>query len=386
MPRVWTPRLFLLSLAHFTSDAYSSFLSPLLPLFVAKLHLSLSDVGALVALSSATSSLSQPLFGAWADRLRRPWFVAFGPLLTAVFMSVAGAAPSFTSLVLVVLTAGLGSAAFHPQAAALAGAEGQVRSKSMSMFVTGGTVGFMAGPLVAVAVATRLGLEHMWMVSIPGVVVGLALIAWFLRVPIAPHVHDRPKLSELLPVWRPLTLIYLCGVFRTIVSFGFMTFLSLYLHRLGLSVTAGGLVITAFVAGGAAGGLCGGLLAERWGGRQVLVLSFLVSLPLLVGFLLLPIGPGIVSLVLGGAALQSALPVNVTMGQELSPRHTSTVSSLLMGVAWGTGLLLVAPLGVFADHSGLKAALLLASSMSACGAITALALPQRRATLVAVGA
>jgi len=63
MPRTITPRLGLLAFGHLTIDSYSSFFSPLLPLLVHKLHLSLTLVGTLVALSSITSSFSQPLFG-----------------------------------------------------------------------------------------------------------------------------------------------------------------------------------------------------------------------------------------------------------------------------------------------------------------------------------
>jgi len=35
--------------------------------------------------------------------------------------------------------------------------------------------------------------------------------------------------------------------------------------------------------------------------------------------------------------LQASLPVNVVLGQELSPRHAGIISSLLMGAAWGLG-------------------------------------------------
>jgi MFS family permease len=87
-----TPRLALLALAHFTSDAYSSFFSPLLPLLVVKLHLSLTLVGTLVALASVSSSFGQPLYGYISDRLHRPYFVAFGPLIAALFMSSIGLA------------------------------------------------------------------------------------------------------------------------------------------------------------------------------------------------------------------------------------------------------------------------------------------------------
>src|SRR5512132_3604583 len=98
MRSVASPRLLLLALAHFTIDAYSSFFSPLLPLLVTKLDLSLTRVGTLVALASSSSSFAQPLFGLLGDRLRRPWFVALGPLTAALFLSGIGMAPSFGAL------------------------------------------------------------------------------------------------------------------------------------------------------------------------------------------------------------------------------------------------------------------------------------------------
>src|SRR6185503_4890460 len=119
MRSVVQPRLALLALAHFTIDAYSSFFSPLLPLLVTKLHLSMTLVGTLVALASLSSSMSQPLFGWLGDRIRRPWFVAFGPLTAAIFLSCVGLAPSYGALVALLMLGGIGVAAFHPQSAAL---------------------------------------------------------------------------------------------------------------------------------------------------------------------------------------------------------------------------------------------------------------------------
>jgi FSR family fosmidomycin resistance protein-like MFS transporter len=82
--------------------------------------------------------------------------------------------------------------------------------------------------------------------------------------------------------------------------------------------------------------------------------------------------------VLGSFALQSSLPVNVVMGQELSPRHASTISSLLMGFAWGAGALLIGPVGALADRAGLHAALLALTSLTAVGFACAMLVPDIR--------
>src|SRR5262249_31626241 len=209
MRSVVTPRLLLLSLAHFTIDAYSSFFSPLLPLLVTKLDLSLTRVGTLVALASVASSFAQPVFGLLGDRLRRPWFVAVGPLIAATFLSAIGTAPTFGALVSLLMLGGIGVAMFHPQAAAISSGLTARRSVAMAIFVTGGTLGFSLGPLVAVSVVGAFGLERTWVAAFPGLLMAGLLLAWFMRVP--PHTHAgraRPRLSGLRPVLRPLTLLY----------------------------------------------------------------------------------------------------------------------------------------------------------------------------------
>ena len=59
----------------------------------------------------------------------------------------------------------------------------------------------------------------------------------------------------------------------------------------------------------------------------------------------------------GGFLLQSTLPVNVTFGQQLAPVSAATVSSLMMGFAWGVGSLLAPVVGLLGDRLGLNVAL-----------------------------
>ncbi|HEY6865979.1 MAG TPA: MFS transporter [Candidatus Eisenbacteria bacterium] len=378
MRRVITPRLALLALAHFSIDAYSSFFAPLLPLLIGRLHMSLTNVGTLVALASVTSSFAQPLFGWLSDRVHRPWFVALGPIVAATFLSSIGLAPSYAALVALLVAGGIGVAAFHPQAAVIASGLSSRRSLAMSVFITGGSLGFSLGPVFAVTVADRLGLERTWVASALGVLMSLVLLSQFARLDPHPRARGpRPAFSELRPVAVPLALLYGVVVCRSAVSYGFMTFLPIYLHRHGYSLSTGGALLTAYLALGGVGGFLGGWLSDRWGGRNVVRASFLGSLPLFIAFLLLPDRIGVPCLILAGFVLQTSLPVNVVLGQELSPRHSSTISSLLMGAAWGVGALLIGPLGALADAHGLQVALLSLTGMLAIGLGLALALPER---------
>jgi hypothetical protein len=100
-----------------------------------------------------------------------------------------------------------------------------------------------------------------------------------------------------------------------------------------------------------------------------LLFSFLAGTPFFFAFLLLPDALGIPCLILGAFLLQSSLPVNVVLGQELSPRHSSTISSLLMGAAWGVGALIIGPIGALADVHGLRIGLAALSCMLLLGIV-----------------
>lgn len=363
-----TPRLGMLALGHFTIDAYSSFFLPLLPLLAQRLELNYAMVGGLTAMASLSSSFSQPAFGVWADRMRRPWFVALGPLIAALFMTSIGLATHYATLVALLIAGGIGVAMFHPQTAKLAGASSPRRGLAMSFWVTGGTLGWALGPAYATAVVGRFGLDHTWVAAAPGLVLCALLFAWFARVAPATTAKrvDAP-LAELRPVAKPLAMLYFTVVCRSAVSSGFATFLPLWVHAHGGSVARGGVLTTVYLTLGALGGFAGGWLADRFGGRKVVVASFALAAPFYVLFFLLRGPIAFVALVTGYTMLQASLPVNVVLGQELSPRHAGIISSLLMGAAWGLGALLIYPIGAFADRAGLDRALMLLSSLILVG-------------------
>ena len=372
VPAFLTRRLGVLTLGHFTIDAYSSFFLPLLPLLAQRLGLNYAMVGGLTAMASLSSSFLQPPFGMLADRLRWPWFVAFGPMIAAVFMASVGLAPSYEVLVALLVLGGVGVAMFHPQTAALAGSTSPHRGLAVSWWVTGGTLGWALGPAYATAIVHRFGLERTWIAAIPGLVMSLALLVWFRRV--APHAQARREhapFRELRPVARSLTMIYFAVVCRSAVSAGFATFLPLWVHAQGGSVTRGGWITTVYLTLGALGGLLGGWFAARFGGRRVVVSSFALSAPFYALFFLLPAPFNLGALFVAYLVLQASLPVNVVLGQELSPRHAGIISSLLMGAAWGLGAILLFPIGILADHAGLEVALATLSALVIVGFVCA---------------
>jgi FSR family fosmidomycin resistance protein-like MFS transporter len=126
------------------------------------------------------------------------------------------------------------------------------------------------------------------------------------------------------------------------------------------------------------GGFAGGPLADRFGPKRVIALSLVVSVPFLVAAPLLQGWAFVVALALGGFFLQSTLPVNVTFGQQLAPVSAATVSSLMMGFAWGTGGLAVPLVGMLADRVGIGPALVVMGLSPLAAATCAVPLPGGR--------
>ncbi|MEO8521766.1 MAG: MFS transporter [Acidobacteriota bacterium] len=368
------PTILLMAGAHMMVDGYGNIFAPMLPLLIPKLSLSLAAAGTLTMLFQLAASVSQVGFGHLADRWRPRLLVTVGPVLAVSVLSLVGLATSKIMLAAILLVGGLGGAAFHPPAAALAHRLGGTRrGLAMSVYITGGTLGFALGPLFFAPVAERFGLQWTPLLAIPG----LAVVTFFLvqvpPIPLHPSAHG--GLAALRPYARPLILLYSIVVLRTLTSLGFATFVPVMLTRRGFSVSQAGAAVALYLFGSGIGGFFGGPAADRFGPRRVIVWSLVLSCPFLFAAPLFTGGAFVILLAIGGLFLQSTLPVNVTFGQSLAPVSAATVSSLMMGFAWGTGGLSVPFVGLIADRIGIAHTLVGLAVVPLLAAVVATRLP-----------
>jgi len=372
-------RLLLLSCGHFFIDLYSSALGALQPLLVSRYSLSLLQAGFLGGLLSFSSSVMQPFYGYLSDRWHFRGFTILSPFLAGLFISCLGLAGGYSSLLLLVFLGGVGIAAFHPQGTAHAAeAWSHRRGTGMAVFITTGTVGLSLGPTYFSQLTSWLGLERAYWGALPGLVITLVLAAC---LPAPAGGEQRPgarlDLTPLRRVWKPMLLLYLLVVIRSVIQVTFGQFLPLYLHlERGFDLSSASYVLTLFLFGGAMGGLLGGSLADRFGGNRIVMVSMAGSLPFLILFLSTRGWISLASLFAGGLILLFTVPVNVTMAQSLVPGQSGTVSALMMGFAWGMAGLVVIPLvGFFADRVGLHSALWGVVLLPLLGFLLALKLP-----------
>ena len=370
------PVVFRLAGAHFVSDAYSNIYAPLLPTLIPRLGMSLTAAGALAMVFQIAASVSQLGFGHVADRWRPRPLLVFGPILSVVALSFIGTAWSLPTLALVLIIGGLGGSAFHPSSAAVVHRfAGGRRGFAMAVHISGGTLGYALGPALFAPYVEHVGLAWTPLLALPG----LAMLALLLpRIPsLAPFGSAAPGgMVGLRPYAKPLFLLYAIVVARTVTSLSFATFVPVMLTRQGWSVSEAGAAVSAYLFAAGIGGFVGGPLADRFGPRRVIAISLLAATPLLVAATLLT-GLGFVTLLaVAGIFLQSTLPVNVTYAHEIAPVNAGTVSSLMMGVAWGTGGLCVPLVGMLADSVGIAHALTAMAFVPLIGAACTIPLPR----------
>lgn len=373
-------RVALLAAAHFVNDSYPGFVAPLLPLLMDKIGFGLTLAAVLTSIMAVFNSLAQPFFGHWADKMKTPYFTVFGPLVTAVFLGSIGLWNSYAALVVILVISGLGTSAFHPQTAVLTGmASGNRKGLGMSIFVTGGSAGHSLGPIIIIPIVTYLGLQYSGLTIVYGVLMSFLLFRYLPNLPRSPMHTTHIGINTGSP--RRLLMLVLLWFIVTVRAFmvvGLITFIPIYLHNKELSLFLAGSAITVFEMFGALGALSGGSFSDRYGRKLIIILSFAGALPCLWAFLHFTGFIAFLALAAGGMILYSSISVTIVMAQELFPARVNTVSSLVMGMAWGIGGLLVTPLGALAERTGIVPALDLLLGLGVFAIFASFVLPETK--------
>jgi FSR family fosmidomycin resistance protein-like MFS transporter len=345
-------------LVHLIGDFYISFVNPLLPVFIKKFSLTLTEVGLMVGISRLLAFIVQPPVGYLADHYRTRFFVLGGPLLAIVFISLVGVAPVFWVLILLVSMGSVGSSMFHPAAAGtISTYSGRHFGFSMSIFNMGGTLAFGVGPLFIAYLVSSYGLG----VTPYTMSIGLAVMAFLFRIIPLPQGEGLKNLGfigslrqVLGTAWKSIVLIWIVMVLRTFVAQSFITFIPVLFAREGYSLVSIGTMVSLFTVAGAISGLLAGHLSDRIGYKLVFYFSFGLTTPCFYLLLYLPGNWIYFSVCLAGFFALATMPLGVAMAQELAPRGRSMASSLMMGLAFGTGGMMTPITGMLADMFSIR--------------------------------
>lgn len=371
----------LFSLGHFMTDIYPAFLPPLLPLLMEKFQLSYTRVSFLGMILSFSSSLTQPVFGYLSDRFGGRKFMVPGPLVAGLAFSSLGLAWDYGSILALILIGGLGGAAYHPEAAASAAAlAGRRKTLAMAFFSLGGNIGYGLSPFFILAVVTLFGFEWTPLAALPG----LAMTWVLYRKAPPPESLPSPPSPAVLPGALPANrlrnrflVLMTVVVLRITTVVSLLTFLPTIQTLRGFSLMAAGSSFTVFMLCGAAGGMTGGFLADRFGRKRLITASLILAMPVFFAFLFLRGPAGFVSLALLGFFLFLSEPAAIVLGQEIAPHKTRIASSLVMGLAWGLGGLGLLGTGALADRIGIENALFFLVLLPAGALLASFFLPEK---------
>ncbi|MGL4608416.1 MAG: MFS transporter [Trueperaceae bacterium] len=358
---------FAITFSHITVDMHTGSLAILLPTLLAAFDLNYALAASIFTANQIVIAIAQPLFGTLGDARSYRWMVWFGCALTGVAMVSIVFLPSYWLVVTAVMISGLGSAMFHPEAIArIRTVSGDKVTSGVSLFFSGGNVGFALGPFLAIFFSRQLGTGGEVLMLLPTVI---ALI--FLGTQWQALTQAQPKKVAVKRVAGGtaaaiglIVFLMFMITFRSSTLKGLETFIPLYyLETSSLGEQTIANMVTTLSLAGVIGTLLGGIVADHIGRRITMAGSMMVSLFGIFG-ILNSSGPlRFVLLFITGAFLTAAWPIIVVMIQEALPNRVGLASGLSLGTAYGAQAIVVQLLGIVADQYSLNTVMTLLALM-----------------------
>lgn len=370
----------LLAAGHFVIDATVGAVSVMLPVFTAAFALSDLAASMILAASLLASSAVQPLFGLLADRRASPQFLWGGVLVGAAGLGLSGIAGGYAGVLACLVGSGLGIAAFHPEAARVANRMSAGRpATGLAWFMVGGNAGFAAGPLLAALAIPWLGARATLVFLVPGLAVAALLHHRRGRLTVAVPERSRATRGPDRASLSSIVLLLAAIVMRTWTQFCLLALVPLLLVAdRGFSEQRAGFAVAAFSGAGVIGTIAGAAVANRIGGRRMLLWTMPLVTPLLMAFLAGGGWSAILALTAAGFVLMASFSVTVAMGQEALPGRLALAAGLMIGFgAAGSAPPGLALFGAIADAAGRDTALWGVACLPLVGAALAALLPER---------
>jgi MFS transporter, FSR family, fosmidomycin resistance protein len=344
----------LLSLAHLMHDTFSAFLSPLLPLLITKLNMSLSMI-ALLDITRRLPSLFNPFFGLLAERTDIKYFVILTPAITAASMTLLGISNSVPTVFLLLFIAGFSAMLFHlPSPVMIKEASGDQVGTGMSFFMVGGELARTIGPILVITAVSFWSLEKIYRLMPLGI--GASIILFFKLKNFEMHrpVHrnrQRGDINKLL-IEHHTFLLVIGGftLFQAGIKSALTLYLPVYLTGEGVSLWFAGISLSILQFSGVLGALVSGNVSDRIGRDKTLLIASVGTVLFTALFILTQ---SIIFLGFLGFFLLSTGPVLMASVQDTETAMPTFMNSIYMTLNFGIGSLAVFAVGLLGDKIGL---------------------------------
>lgn len=375
--------VYLFAMGHFSVDWVQGAIPALLPYFITACNLNYKEAGTLIFANVLLSSVTQPIFGYYADKISKPWFVPLGPIICGVVLGAMAFTTNYTVLFILSMLSGLGSSLFHPEGALMVNRiAGDKKGQALGCFSVGGNAGFAVGPFLAGLIAYKFNIYGLLIFT--GVNLLLAAIL-FKQIPqalaqakelhqqaagqvVAAPTNNWNAFAKLSPV------IFARSVGFTISN----TFIPIYwIKVLGASPAEGSMALTYLFTAGAVMTYFGGIMADKVGHIKVLRLSFVLMVPAMAALtnstnlyvalaLLVPVAFGL---------FVPYSPI-VVLGQSYLGKSVGLASGITMGLSATIGGVMSPVVGWGADKWGISIALQVLWIAALVGAIFSFIVPK----------
>ncbi len=382
--------------AHGGSHYFHLVLPPLFPVLKAAFGVGYAELGLLLSALFLTSGLCQTPAGFLVDRIGAARVLGAGLACLGTGAVLASMAPGYLALVPAAILMGLGNSVFHPADYAILGhhVARERMARAFSIHTVGGTIGWAIAPVLVAGIAALSS----WRVALlfSGCVgLGLAALVLANRELLETPAHRAPAhlaasaaLAGHLRVFASAPIL-LCFLFFALQATSFIAlqgFMPLSLHQLfGLDMVAATASVTFFMIGSAAGTMAGGVMADRSGRHQRIIVGGLALAALilaLIGRIELPTPVLLAAVALAGALAGATTPSRDMLVRAAAPPGASgkVFGFVYSGLDLGATLT-PAIVGSLLDAGHPGAVFVLVPAVMALSILTATTLPsgQRRA-------
>ena len=292
----------------------------MLPLLIEKFGISLSVAG-LLEVVRRVPSLFNPFIGLLADKICMKYLVIFTPGISSITMSLLGVSSSLIIVFILLFVTGISSALFHiPSPVMIKNFSGVKTGTGMSFFMFGGELARTVGPLLITAALSLWGLEGSYRVMPLGIVASIILFFKLRDVSSLKSKNNRKKvkgaketIKELIPFF-----LFIIGfqLFRGGMKSALTLYLPTYLIGSGESLWIAGISLSVLQLAGVAGTFGAGLISDRIGHRNLLLITAVASPLVMWAFVTANNMMMIPLLIIVGFLLFSSVPVVLALVQE----------------------------------------------------------------------
>ena len=380
------PVLLAICVAHLSNDLIQAIIPASYPMLKENFNLNFAQIGVITFCFQLSSSLLQPLVGAYTDKRPQPYSQIIAMVFCLAGIVALSYASDYYTILFAVTLVGIGSLIFHPESSRVAYlSSGGKRSLAQSIFQIGGNTGTALAPLFMAWVVLPNGQRYILWFLLVGFFAQIVLgyiARWYKKV--LHSLKNKAKSNLRIPDLSRKeinlsVLVLLLLIFSKYIYIASITsYLQFYMmQKFEITEVQAQVYLFYFLIAVALGTLFGGFLGDIIGRKYIIWLSVLGCAPftLMLPFASLFWSGVLISII--GLLIASAFPSILVFAQELLPRKIGMVSGLFYGFAFGMGGLGAAVLGWWADQTSLENIYLVCSYLPLIG-IAAYLLPDMK--------